>query len=67
MNFESFFPFGSGKKRATVVNARLDSCSREVFRHDDLKDCVKLSRVRDHFICEDIMWCLHTSSDAWCL
>ena len=41
-----------GKKVARVANPRLDSCSREVFRHDDLKDCVRLSRVRDHFICE---------------
>lgn len=36
---------------AKVVNSRLDTCSREVLRHDDLKDLVKLGRVRDHFIC----------------
>ena len=41
----------SGKKVAKVVNSRLDTCSREVLRHDDLKDVVKLGRVRDHFIC----------------
>ncbi|KAF6024160.1 POLR1C [Bugula neritina] len=35
---------------AYVANARLDTCSREVFRHDNLKDKVLLSRVRDHFI-----------------
>ena len=39
---------------ARVANARADSCSREVFRHEELKDCVKLSRVRDHFICEQL-------------
>ncbi|XP_050406507.1 DNA-directed RNA polymerases I and III subunit RPAC1 [Patella vulgata] len=39
-----------GKKRAKVVHPRRDMCSREVFRHDDLKECVKLNRVRDHFI-----------------
>ncbi|KAM3862545.1 DNA-directed RNA polymerases I and III subunit RPAC1 [Diretmus argenteus] len=39
-----------GKKVAKVVNSRLDSCSREVLRHDDLKNLVKLGRVRDHFI-----------------
>lgn len=41
----------SGKKVAKVVNNRLDTCSREVLRHDDLKNVVKLGRVRDHFIC----------------
>lgn len=43
-----------GDSYAKVVNPRRDTCSREVFRHDDLKDCVQLSRVRDHFICECI-------------
>lgn len=40
----------NGKKVAKVVNSRLDTCSREVLRHADLKDLVKLGRVRDHFI-----------------
>ncbi|MBN3317826.1 RPAC1 protein, partial [Atractosteus spatula] len=40
-----------GKKFAKVANSRLDTCSREVFRHDDLKNIVKLGRVRNHFIC----------------
>ena len=39
-----------GKKEARVVDARKDSCSREVLRHPHLKDLVKLSKVRDHFI-----------------
>ncbi|XP_062850884.1 DNA-directed RNA polymerases I and III subunit RPAC1 [Trichomycterus rosablanca] len=39
-----------GKQVAKVVNSRLDTCSREVLRHDDLKGLVKLGRVRDHFI-----------------
>ncbi len=39
-----------GKKYARVKNARYDTCSREVLRHEDLKECVKLSRVRNHFI-----------------
>lgn len=42
----------SGEKRAVVVDARYDSCSRNVFGYDDLKDAVKMSRVRDHFICK---------------
>uniref|UniRef100_A0A3B4Y615 DNA-directed RNA polymerases I and III subunit RPAC1 n=1 Tax=Seriola lalandi dorsalis TaxID=1841481 RepID=A0A3B4Y615_SERLL len=41
---------GLGEKVAKVVNSRLDTCSREVLRHDDLKNVVKLGRVRDHFI-----------------
>ncbi|XP_029963016.1 DNA-directed RNA polymerases I and III subunit RPAC1 [Salarias fasciatus] len=39
-----------GRKVAKVVNSRLDTCSREVLRHADLKNLVKLGRVRDHFI-----------------
>lgn len=41
---------GSGKKRAKVVDARYDSCSRNVYRYDELKDSVKMARVKDHFI-----------------
>lgn len=40
----------NGQKRAVVADARRDTCSREFMRHDDFKECVKLSRVRDHFI-----------------
>lgn len=40
----------NGVVHAKVSNARRDTCSRNVFRHQDLKDCVKLSRIRDHFI-----------------
>ena len=40
-----------GRQVAKVANSRLDTCSREVLRHDDLKNLVKLARVRDHFIC----------------
>lgn len=39
-----------GRKKARVAHPRRDTCSREVFRHDELKDIVKLSKVRDHFI-----------------
>ncbi len=42
----------AGGKRAVVRNPRRDTCSREVLRHDDLKDLVRLNRVRDHFICK---------------
>jgi len=39
-----------GQPVARVVNPRVDTCSRNVFREDDLKDGVELSRIRDHFI-----------------
>lgn len=41
-----------GKKVARVANARLDTFSREIFRHEKLKKAVRLARVRDHYICE---------------
>eukprot|EP00794_Sanderia_malayensis_P020214 gene20214-22190_t len=40
----------NGVKIARVANVRKDTCSREVFRDEELKKLVKLSRVRDHFI-----------------
>lgn len=44
------FQNAEGEDEARVVNARRDTCSREVFRHPKLKDMVKLSKRRDHFI-----------------
>ncbi|XP_012874639.1 PREDICTED: DNA-directed RNA polymerases I and III subunit RPAC1 isoform X2 [Dipodomys ordii] len=41
---------GIGKKVARVVNPRLDTFSREVFRNEKLKKVVRLARVRDHYI-----------------
>uniref|UniRef100_A0A8C9FUM7 RNA polymerase I and III subunit C n=1 Tax=Pavo cristatus TaxID=9049 RepID=A0A8C9FUM7_PAVCR len=41
-----------GKKVARVANARLDTFSREVFRHEGLKNLVRLARVRNHYICK---------------
>ncbi len=38
------------KQKAVVRDARYDACSRNIFRHEDLKDAVTLSKVRDHFI-----------------
>lgn len=43
-------PTDDGKKRAVVANARLDSCSRNVYRYADLKDAVVLEKIKDHFI-----------------
>jgi len=49
-----FSPGVIGLKKDTgeayVKDARNDACSRNVFRHEDLKDCVELTKVRDHFI-----------------
>ncbi|XP_075605060.1 DNA-directed RNA polymerases I and III subunit RPAC1 isoform X3 [Balearica regulorum gibbericeps] len=42
-----------GKKVARVANARLDTFSREVFRHEGLKNLVRLARVRNHYIFKD--------------
>lgn len=39
-----------GESVARIADARRDTCSRNVFRHDDLKDAVKMTRVRDHLI-----------------
>ncbi|KAI8879303.1 RNA polymerase 1-1, isoform CRA_b, partial [Backusella circina FSU 941] len=39
-----------GVKTAKVVNARKDTVSREVLRHDKFNGKVRLTRVRDHFI-----------------
>ncbi|XP_049877830.1 DNA-directed RNA polymerases I and III subunit RPAC1 isoform X2 [Pectinophora gossypiella] len=35
---------------AFVKDARYDTCSRNVFRYDEIKEAVVLSRIRDHFI-----------------
>lgn len=40
----------NGSKTVRVVNSRKDTCSRNVYRYDDLKDSVKMSRVKDHLI-----------------
>ncbi|KAM4772269.1 DNA-directed RNA polymerases I and III subunit RPAC1 [Rhinophrynus dorsalis] len=40
----------NGRKVARVENSRMDTCSREIFRHDELKNLVQMARVRDHFI-----------------
>jgi len=39
-----------GRKKAKVVNPRLDLCSRQVLMHDEFKDLVEVYKVRDHFI-----------------
>ena len=41
----------AGQKKAVVANPRNDTVSREVLRHPDLAELVRLGRVRNHFIC----------------
>ena len=44
---------GEGDQRqAKVVDSRKDMCSRNIFRHDHLSDAVKMTLIKDHFICE---------------
>ncbi|KAF9172030.1 DNA-directed RNA polymerases I and III subunit RPAC1 [Mortierella sp. AD011] len=57
VKFQSCFPKGvvdivveNGVKKAVVVNPRKDTVSREVLRHAEFENKVKLTRVRDHFI-----------------
>ncbi|KAF7277870.1 RNA polymerase I and III subunit C [Rhynchophorus ferrugineus] len=38
------------KKLAVVKDARYDTSSRNIFRYDDLKDAVVMSKIQDHFI-----------------
>lgn len=40
----------AGEEKAVVLDAMKDTVSRECLRHDELKDKVKLGRIRDHFI-----------------
>ncbi|KAF5303622.1 hypothetical protein FQA39_LY09869 [Lamprigera yunnana] len=39
-----------GRNVAVVNNARYDSSSRNIFRHDDLKDAVIMTKIQDHSI-----------------
>lgn len=41
---------GDGQQVAVVEDARLDACSRNVYRYEDLKQAVALDKVKDHFI-----------------
>ena len=43
---------GQKYREAHVKNARYDSCSRNIYRYDQLKNCVEMSRIKDHFICK---------------
>ncbi|KAJ3289479.1 DNA-directed RNA polymerases I and III subunit RPAC1 [Rhizoclosmatium sp. JEL0117] len=39
-----------GEKEARIVNPRKDTVSREVLRHKEFENKVRLTRIRDHFI-----------------
>lgn len=40
----------NNKKIAVVKDSRYDTSSRNVFKYDDLKDSVVMSKIQDHFI-----------------
>lgn len=40
----------NSKNEAYVLDARNDKCSREVLRHDEFKNKVKLGRIKNHFL-----------------
>ena len=44
--------FCIGRKKAIVVNPRLDMCSRQVYMYEEFKDLVEINKIRDHFICK---------------
>jgi DNA-directed RNA polymerases I and III subunit RPAC1 len=44
-----------GIPTARVENARKDTVSRECLRHAEFEDKVKLTRIRNHFICNLII------------
>lgn len=41
-----------GEKEVVVANPRLESMSREVYRHSEFDGMVELTRIRDFFLCE---------------
>lgn len=41
-----------GRTVAVVNNSRYDTGSRNVFRYEDLKDAVIITKVQDYFICK---------------
>lgn len=43
---------GQKYREARVKNARYDACTRNVYRYNQLKNCVELSRIKNHFICK---------------
>lgn len=45
-----------GRRIAYVKNSRYDTCSRNVFRYEDLKDAVIMTKVQDHFICKCLVF-----------
>lgn len=60
LKFQKCFPPGvidivtnsNGNQEAVVSNPRKDTVSRECLRHAEFKDKVRLTRVRDHFMCK---------------
>lgn len=43
---------GAKYREARVKNARYDTCTRNVYCYEQLKNCVELTRIPNHFICK---------------
>ncbi|KAI1302362.1 DNA-directed RNA polymerases I and III subunit RPAC1 [Halotydeus destructor] len=39
-----------GRKVAQVVDSRKDMCSRNIYRHEHLRDTVEMTMIKDHYI-----------------
>ena len=50
-----------GRQYAVVNDARYDTGSRNVFRYEDLKDAVAMTKIQDHFICKYFFRCVVVS------
>jgi DNA-directed RNA polymerase I and III subunit RPAC1 len=59
------FKNGKGEMEARIVDARKDTMSREVLRHPEFEDKVRLTRVRDHFICKSLFFAKLISQLQW--
>ncbi len=59
------FKNGKGEMEARIVDARKDTMSREVLRHPEFEDKVRLTRVRDHFICKSLFLARLISQLQW--
>ena len=59
--FQSLFPKGvieidEDSEEIKVANTRKDTLSREVLRHPEFADKVKISRIRDHFLSKSLFF-----------
>lgn len=54
-NIECWFKkknFFADREVAKVINQRNIICNRNIFFHDELKDAVEVTKIKDHYICK---------------